>query len=136
MKQIFILCLLMVGFISITAGQSTPPTSKSEQIDAQLEKFKESLDTIDIAKIIDQIPIPLGKDRGPSEQTIQEIEQGVEKMIGMMEKIDISEMEAVLQAFLNEMGTVLGDLDIPQLPTPPSTQEDQESSSKKEIKKI
>jgi len=92
--RIFILSLVLtLGGITFATAQSSDE-SRAEHIDAQIESLKESLDTIDIARLFEQFSLPLGDEARPSEKTLRELENGMDQMLGMMDKIDITAIEA------------------------------------------
>ena len=63
--RIFILSLVLtLGGITFATAQSSDE-SRAEHIDAQIESLKESLDTIDIARLFEQFSLPLGDDARP-----------------------------------------------------------------------
>lgn len=112
MKRILLLALT-IGIATIGYGQSDTE-NRSERIDNQIESLKESLDTIDITSLLQQLTAPLGGDAQPSEKTLQELEQGMDQMLGILDQIDVSAMEEMMQAFIGQMGDMLGDFDLPE----------------------
>ena len=136
--RIFILSLVLtLGGITFATAQSSDE-SRAEHIDAQIESLKESLDTIDIARLFEQFSLPLGDEARPSEKTLRELENGMDQMLGMMDKIDITAIESMIQSFIGEMDMMLEDFDMPQrkdmIPSPNNNIK--EPTQKREIKKL
>lgn len=121
----------------MATAQSTDE-SRADQLDAQIETLKESLDTIDIAKLFEQFSLPFGNEARPSDKTLQELENGMDQMLGMMDKIDISAVESIIQSFIGEMDTMLDDFDMPKRKdmTPIPDTDIKEPTDKREIKKL
>jgi hypothetical protein len=137
MRTLVLILLSFVGSITLATAQSTDE-SRADQLDAQIETLKESLDTIDIAKLFEQFSLPFGNEARPSDKTLQELENGMDQMLGMMDKIDISAVESIIQSFIGEMDTMLDDFDMPKRKdmTPIPDTDIKEPTDKREIKKL
>ncbi len=137
MRTFVLIILSAIGCVTFATAQSSVE-SRADRIDAQIESLKQSIDTIDITQLFEQFSLPLGDDARPSDKTLQELEKGMDQMLGMMDKIDITAIESMIQSFIGDIDTMLDDFDMPQRGdiTPFTDTDVKEPTEKREIKKM
>ncbi len=142
MKTLILSFGILFSSMTLSQAQSSdmPHNSdRAQKIDQQLEQFKESLDTLDIASLFEQFSLPLGDGESkPSDKTLGEIQQGMDEVVKLLDNIDVQGMESLMAEFMENIQSMMGDLDLPNKPKsiPKSEPGEPTKKSDKEIKKI
>jgi len=142
MKTFLLSLTLFLGSLTLSTAQSSDMPNRGDQIDQQLQQLIESLDTLDLTALFEQFSIPFGDgENRPSDKTLSEIQEKMDGMVQLLDNVDIKGMESLMTEFMDNMQSMLGDLDLPSTPSTPgqeqeSTPSEKSTEKKKEIKKI